>query len=172
MRALQTWYEGHARYVQGLAEQAKDHVQNFSKALTDVPPYRTVLDAERELKAAMQSNARAGGAHRACCGSCANEGQQALSSLDDRVYQLTRSQNRPRSRRCRLRRRVPVPTAPPAVPSSGPGDGPVGSRESQHLAQERPLGPGAGRSRCGTELDPAGRRGRPGPPIRLPLLLR
>ena len=41
MRALQTWYQGHARYVQGLAEQAKAHVQNFSKALTDVPPIVT-----------------------------------------------------------------------------------------------------------------------------------
>ena len=59
MRALQTWYQGHARYVDGLAEQAKVHVQHFSKALTDVPPYRHVLDAERELKAALQSNARA-----------------------------------------------------------------------------------------------------------------
>ena len=150
MRVLQTWYEGHARYVQGLAEQAKDHVQNFSKALTDVPPYRTVLDAERELKAAMQSNARAGGAHRAAV----VHAQMKVSKL----YQASTTGFTSYT----FAESAPQPTMPTPPPGPSPscaaccalvwsGRWAGGVTGIAAFAQERPLGPGAGRSRCGTE---------------------
>ena len=34
IRTLQIWYQGHAGYVRGLAEQAKTHVENFHQATT------------------------------------------------------------------------------------------------------------------------------------------
>ena len=160
MRVLQTWYEGHARYVQGLAEQAKDHVQNFSKALTDVPPYRTVLDAERELKAAMQSNARAGGAHRAAVVQAQMKVSKLYQASTTGFTSYTFAESAPQPT-MPTPPPGPSPTAPPAVPSSGPGDGPVGSRESQHSPKSAPLdpvqgGPGVGQNRSSGPTWPPG----------------
>ena len=160
MRVLQTWYEGHARYVQGLAEQAKDHVQNFSKALTDVPPYRTVLDAERELKAAMRSNARAGGAHRAAVVHAQMKVSKLYQASTTGFTSYTFAESAPQPTMPTLPP-GPSPVAPPAVPSSGPGDGPVGSRESQHSPTSAPLdpvqgGPGVGQNRSSGPTWPPG----------------
>jgi len=148
MRALQTWYQGHARYVDGLAEQAKVHVQHFSKALTDVPPYRQVLDAERELKAALQSNARAGGAHRLAVVNAQVKVSRLYQASTAGFSTYTFSEAAPQPK---------VPTPPPgpspdvapAAPPVGAGAGPVVQREAEHSPQGAPLdpvqaGPGVG----------------------------
>ncbi|OSC20553.1 hypothetical protein B8W69_28950 [Mycobacterium vulneris] len=150
MRALQTWYQGHAKYVQGLADQAKAHVQNFSKALTDVPPYRHVLDAERELKAALQSNARTGGAQRVAVVKAQVKVSKLYQASTTGFSTYTFAEAAPSNPK------MPVPppdaptsTVPPAVPPAGPGDGPVGPPQPQHSPKGAPLqpvqgGPGVG----------------------------
>lgn len=151
MRALQSWYQGHAGYVQGLAEQANAHVQNFSQALSDVPPYREVVDAERELKAALQANARAGGAHRVAV----VHAQVKVSKL----YQASTTGYSSYS--FKEGATVPkVPVAPPRgpvaeerpVPSSGAGDGPVVPRHPQHSPTSAPVDPVQGGRGVGQEL--------------------
>jgi hypothetical protein len=150
MRALRTWYEGHARYVQGLAEQANAHVQNFSRALGDVPPYRQVLDAERELKTAMQSNALAGGAHRAAV----VQAQVKVSKLYQASttgfssYSFAEGATQPKMP---IPPPVQSPDVPPATAPTGAGDGPVGPREPQHSPRSAPVdpiqgGPGSGQN--------------------------
>ena len=62
IRTLQIWYQGHAGYVRGLAEQAKTHVENFHQATTHIPTYQQVVDGERELKTAQEANQRSKGA--------------------------------------------------------------------------------------------------------------
>ncbi|MDP7732712.1 PE family protein [Mycobacterium paragordonae] len=64
LRTLQAWYEGHARHVAGLAQQASTHVQNFQRASTAIPTYRQVVAGERELQTAVQANIAAGGMRR------------------------------------------------------------------------------------------------------------
>jgi hypothetical protein len=173
MRALQSWYQGHARYVQGLAEQAHAHVQNFSKALTDVPPYRQVLDAERELRSAMQFNARSGGTARAAV----VQAQVKVSKLYQASmtgfgsYTVAEAMPEPK---------MPVPPpvyqaspdAAPAVPPAAPGDGPARPAQSLHSPTGAPgdpvqAGPGVGQDLTGGPtwppgaVDPAG----PGAPL-------
>lgn len=148
MRALQTWYQGHARYVDGLAEQAKVHVQHFSKALADVPPYRHVLDAERELKAALQSNARAGGAHRLAVVNAQVKVSRLYQASTAGFSTYTFAEAAPQPK---------VPTPPPgpspdgapAAPPVGSGEGPVAQREAEHSPKGAPVdpvqaGPGVG----------------------------
>ncbi len=150
MRALQTWYQEHARYVQGLAEQANAHVQNFSRALGDVPPYRQVLDAERELKTAMQSNALAGGAHRAAV----VQAQVKVSKLYQASttgfssYTFAEGATQPKMP---IPPPVESPDVAPATAPTGAGDGPVGPREPQHSPESAPVdpiqgGPGSGQN--------------------------
>jgi len=151
MRALQTWYEGHARYVQGLAEQAGAHVQNFSRALGDVPPYRQVLDAERELKTAMRSNALAAGAHRAAV----VQAQVKVSKLYQAStagfssYTFAEGATQPAMP-------IPPPVQSPDVASAtaptGAGDGLVGPREPQHSPSSAPVDPVQGGSGSGQKL--------------------
>ncbi len=150
MRALQTWYQEHARYVQGLAEQGNAHVQNFSRALGDVPPYRQVLDAERELKTAMQSNALAGGAHRAAV----VQAQVKVSKLYQASttgfssYTFAEGATQPKMP---IPPPVESPDVAPATAPTGAGDGPVGPREPQHSPKSAPVdpvqgGPGSGQN--------------------------
>lgn len=61
MRALQSWYEGHAVYVRTLATTAAGHVDDFRMATVQVPDLTAVQTAERELHAANAANARSGG---------------------------------------------------------------------------------------------------------------
>lgn len=168
MRALQTWYQDHARYVEGLADQAKAHVQNFSKALTDVPPYRHVVDAERELKAAMQSNARSGGAYR----TAVVHAQLKVSKLYQASatgyssYSLSESVPEPKMP-------VPPPVSPspnaaPEVPSEGRGNGPSHPPQSQHSPTGAPgdpvqAGPGVGEKLTGGPTWPPGAADPTGP---------
>ena len=65
LRTLQTWYKGHADYVRGLAGEAETHVQNFTQATATIPSYKDVVAGERELKNAVEANARSKGMHRA-----------------------------------------------------------------------------------------------------------
>ncbi len=65
LRTLQRWYAGHADYVRGLAGVAQTHVQNFTQATTTIPSYKDVVAGERELKNAVEANARSKGLHRA-----------------------------------------------------------------------------------------------------------
>lgn len=64
LRTLRGWYEGHARHVGGLAQQAATHVQNFHRASTAIPTYRQVVEGERELQTAVQANIAARGMRR------------------------------------------------------------------------------------------------------------
>lgn len=64
LRALQGWYEGHARYVGALAQQASTHVANFHRAQTDIPTYGQVVEGERELENARKANIAARGMRR------------------------------------------------------------------------------------------------------------
>ncbi|GAB4686164.1 hypothetical protein MOKP106_42590 [Mycobacterium avium subsp. hominissuis] len=149
MRALQTWYQEHARYVQGLADQANTHVQNFSRALTDVPPYRHVVDAERELKAAVQSNARSGGAYRAAVVHAQVKVSKLYQASTTGYSSYTFAEAVPQPK-------MPVPPpiqaspdVAPAVPPAGPGDGPSQPKQPQHSPQGAPgqpvqSGPGIG----------------------------
>jgi hypothetical protein len=161
MRALQTWYQGHARYVRGLAEQAKAHVRNFSKVLTDVPAYGHVVDAERELKAAMQSNARSGGAHRVAVVNAQVKVSKLYqaSTTGFAGYTFAEAASQPKMP-------VPPPSLPglavlPAVPPAGAGGDLVRSPQPQHSPISAPLepvqgGPGAGENLTGGPTWPPG----------------
>ena len=141
MRALQTWYQGHARYVLDLADQAKTHVRNFSKALTDVPCYRQVVDAERELKAAIASNARSGGAYRVAVVHAQVKVNKLYHASSTGFSSYTFAEATPEPK---------MPIAPPktigpsvahAVSPGGGGDGPVGPLQPQHSPTSAPVEP-------------------------------
>lgn len=151
MRALQTWYQGHARYVDGLAEQAKVHVQHFSKALTDVPPYRHVLDAERELKAALQSNARAGGAHRRAVVNAQVKVSRLYQASTAGFSTYTFSEAAPQPK-MPTPPPGPSPDVAPAAPPVGSGEGPVAQREAEHSPKSAPLDPVQGGPGVGQDL--------------------
>lgn len=167
MRALQSWYHDHARYVQGLAEQAKAHVQHFSKALTDVPSYRHVVAAERELKAAMQSNARSGGAQRVAVVNAQVKVSKLYQASTTGFTSYTFAEAAPNPKLP-----VPPPIAPntdvqAAVPPASPGEGPVGQPQPQHAPRSAPVepvqgGPGIGEKLTGgptwppADVDPTG----------------
>lgn len=155
MRALQTWYHGHAKYVQGLADQANAHVQNFSKALTDVPPFRHVLDAERELKAALQSNARTGGAQRVAVVKAQVKVSKLYQASMTGFSTYTVAEAAPNNPKMP----VPPPVAPrspvaPAVPPAGPGEGPVKPPQPQHSPTSAPVQPVQGGEGIGENLTP------------------
>ncbi|BDE17032.1 hypothetical protein MKCMC460_58920 (plasmid) [Mycobacterium sp. 20KCMC460] len=154
MRALQTWYEGHAHYVDGLAEQAKAHIQNFSKVVTDVPPYRHVLDAERELKAALQSNARAGGAHRVAVVNAQVKVSKLYSASTAGFTTYTFSEAAPRQPDVPKPPPGPSPDVAPVTPPTGAGDGPVGPRQPQHSPKSAPVDPVQGGPGLGEDLTP------------------
>ncbi|KPN48855.1 hypothetical protein AN931_22980 [Mycobacterium intracellulare subsp. chimaera] len=161
MRALQTWYQGHARYVQGLADQAKAHVQNFSKALTDVPPYRHVLDAERELKAALQSNARSGGAHRVAVVNAQVKVSKLYQASTTGFSTYTFSEAVPEPKMPAPPPAPPSGDVPPAAPPKAADDGPVGPPQPQHSPKSAPLdpvqgGPGLGEKLTGGPTWPPG----------------
>lgn len=161
MRALQTWYQGHAKYVQGLADQAKAHVQNFSKALTDVPPYRHVLDAERELKAALQSNARSGGAHRVAVVNAQVKVSKLYQASTTGFSTYTFSEAVPEPKMPAPPPAPPSADVPPAAPPKAAGDGPVGPPQPQHSPKSAPLdpvqgGPGVGENLTGGPTWPPG----------------
>ncbi|WP_373205393.1 PPE domain-containing protein [Mycobacterium marinum] len=138
MRALQTWYQGHARYVQGLAEQARAHVQNFSRALADVPPYRQVMDAERELKAAMQANACSGGAHRVAVIHAQVRVSKLYQASATGYTSYTFSEAVPEPKMPAPPPGPPVPDVQPAVPTAGAGDGTIGPPPPQHSPKGAP----------------------------------
>lgn len=172
MRALQTWYQGHAKYVQGLADQAKAHVQNFSKALTDVPPYRHVLDAERELKAALQSNARSGGAHRVAVVNAQVKVSKLYQASTTGFSTYTFSEAVPEPKMPAPPPVAPSADVPPATPPKAAGNGPVGPPQPQHSPQSAPLdpvqgGPGVGEKLTGGPTWPPGAvdPGAPGDPL-------
>ncbi|WP_179154546.1 WXG100 family type VII secretion target [Mycobacterium avium] len=152
MRTLQTWYQGHARYVQGLAEQAQAHVQNFSKALTDVPPYRHVVDAERELKAAMQSNARSGGAYRSAVVQAQVKVSQLYQASTTGYSSYTFSEAAPEPKMPVPPPVQPSPDVPPAVPPAGPGNGPSHPPQPQHSPKGAPGEPVQGGPGVGDDL--------------------
>jgi hypothetical protein len=98
LRTLQTWYHGHADYVRGLAGEAETHVQNFTQAAATIPSYKDVVAGERELKNAVEANARSKGMHRAAV----VHAQVKVSGL----YPATRLLRRCPHRRCRPLHRV------------------------------------------------------------------
>lgn len=61
MRSLQTWFEGHAQYLSGLAAAASRHVAAFRTASAEIPPLSAITAAERELRAASEANIRSNG---------------------------------------------------------------------------------------------------------------
>ncbi|WP_204815360.1 PPE domain-containing protein [Mycobacterium riyadhense] len=152
MRVLQTWYQGHARYVQALAEQAHTHVQNFSKALIDVPSYRDVVDAERELKAALQSNARSGGAYRSAVVHAQVKVSKLYQASTTGYSSYTFAEAVPEPK---MPVAPPAPSTPdvaPAVPPASVGNGPVGPPQPQHSPKSTPLEPVQGGSGPGENL--------------------
>lgn len=162
MRALQSWYQGHSRYVQGLADQAHAHVQNFTKALTDVPPYRHVQNAERELKAAKQANARSGGAHRVAVVNAQVKVSKLYQASTTGYSTYTFSEAVPEPK---LPVPPPVPPStdvPPAAPPKTVGDGPVAPpQQPQHSPKSAPQdpvqgGPGVGENLTGGPTWPPG----------------
>jgi hypothetical protein len=155
MRALQTWYEGHARYVAALADGAKAHVRNFSKALGDVPPYRQVLDAERELKAALQSNARAGGVHRVAVVNAQMKVSKLYAASTTGFSSYTFAEAAPPQPAMPTPPPPgPIPDVAPMVPPSGRGEGPVGPREPQHSPKSAPVDPVQGGPGVGQHVTP------------------
>ncbi|WP_204806000.1 PPE domain-containing protein [Mycobacterium riyadhense] len=152
MRALQTWYQGHARYVLGLAEQAVTHVQNFSKALTDVPPYRHVVDAERELKAALQSNAHSGGAHRVAVVNAQVKVSKLYQASTTGFTGYTFAEAAPEPKMPVAPPGPPTPNVPPAVPPTAAGGGPGGPVQPQHWPKSAPLEPVQGAPGVGENL--------------------
>ncbi|WP_369117841.1 PPE domain-containing protein [Mycobacterium avium] len=161
MRALQSWYQGHARYVEGLAEQAKTHVQNFSKALHDVPPYRNVTDAERELKAAMQANAHSGGAHRVAVVHAQVKVSKLYQASTTGYSTYTFSEAVPEPKMPVPPPAPPIPDVAPAAPPASGGAGPAGAPQPQHSPKSAPLdpvqgGPGVGENLTGGPTWPPG----------------
>lgn len=161
MRALQTWYQGHSRYVQSLAEQAKAHVQNFSKALTDVPPYRHVENAERELRTAKQANARSGGAHRVAVVNAQVKVSKLYQASTTGFTSYTFAEAAPQPKMPDPPPTPPIPDVPPAAPPKTAGDGPVGPPQPQHSPKSAPLdpvqgGPGVGENLTGGPTWPPG----------------
>ena len=150
MRALQTWYQGHARYVRGLADQAKAHVGNFRRATTDIPTYKQVVDGERELKTAQEANQRSRGMLKpAVVHAQVKLGQlYQASAAGFTSYTVAEAAPEPH-----------LPTPPPAPPpqqpdvaaATGPGNGPVVTPKPQPSPKNAPLepvsrGPGLGES--------------------------
>lgn len=161
MRALQSWYQGHARYVEGLADQANTHVQNFTTALNDVPPYRKVTDAERELKTAMQANAHSGGAHRVAVVHAQVKVSKLYQASTTGYTKYTFSEAAPDPKMPVPPPAPPAPNVTPAAPATSPSDGPVHPQQPQHSPKSAPLdpvqgGPGVGENLTGGPTRPPG----------------
>jgi hypothetical protein len=150
MRALQTWYQGHARYVRGLADQAKAHVGNFRRATTDIPTYKQVVDGERELKTAQEANQRSRGMLKPAVVHAQVKLGQLYQASAAGFASYTAAEAAPVPH---LPTPPPAPTAhqPDVAPSTGPGDGPVVAPKPQPSPKSAPLepvshGPGVGES--------------------------
>ena len=140
MRALQTWYQAHATYVRGLAGYARAHVQNFRKATTDIPTFKAVVDGERELRVAQEANQRSRGTLKpAVVHAQVKLGQLYQASATGFTnYTIAEAVPEPQ-----------VPTPPPgpladspnAIPATGPGDAPVGTRIPEPAPSSAPLAP-------------------------------
>ena len=137
---LQTWYQGHAGYVRGLAEQAKTHVENFHQATTHIPTYQQVVDGERELQTAQEANQRSKGALKpAVVHAQVKLGKlYQASTTGFTTYTVAEAAPVPKDP-------TPPPVAPPdtpnAVPAQGGGDGPVTTPEPQPSPKSAPLDP-------------------------------
>lgn len=166
MRALQTWYRGHATYVRGLADYADGHVQNFRKATTDIPTYKAVLDGERELQQAQEANQRSRGAFKpAVVHAQVKLGQlYQASTTGYSSYTVAEAMQPP-----------PMPAPPPRPPAEtpavikakGPGNGPVGPRPHEPTPSSAPLDPvqhGSGVGETLTSPGPTWPPGAPDPP--------
>ena len=150
MRALQGWYQGHAGYVRGLAEQATAHVGNFRKATTDIPTYKQVVDGERELKTAQEANQRSGGALKpAVVHAQVKLGQlYQASAAGFTSYTVSEAVPEPH---VPTPPPVPAPHQPDVIAATGPGSGPVVTPEPEPAPKSAPLepvtgGPGVGES--------------------------
>jgi hypothetical protein len=161
MRALQTWYRGHATYVRGLADYADGHVQNFRKATTDIPTYKAVLDGERELQQAQEANQRSRGAFKpAVVHAQVKLGQlYQASTTGYSSYTVAEAMQPP-----------PMPAPPPRPPAEtpdvikakGPGNGPVGPRPHEPTPSSAPLDPVQHGSGVGESLTSSGPTWPPG----------
>jgi hypothetical protein len=58
---LQNWYRDHAVYVRGLAGELDTQADHFQHARAQIPTPQQIDQAERELKAAAEANARSNG---------------------------------------------------------------------------------------------------------------
>jgi hypothetical protein len=140
MRALQTWYQGHAGYVRGLAEQAETHVDNFHQATTAIPTYKQVVDGERELQTAQQANQRSKGALKpAVVHAQVKLGKlYQASTTGFTSYTFAEAAPVPKDP-------TPPPVAPAdtptATPAAGSGDGPVATPKRQPSPKGAPLDP-------------------------------
>ena len=162
MRALQGWYDGHARYVRGLAEQATAHVGNFRKATTDIPTYKQVVDGERELKTAQEANQRSGGALKSAVVHAQVKLGQLYQASTAGFTSYTVSEAVPEPQ---------VPTPPPAppphqpdvIPATGPGSGPVVTPKAEPAPKSAPLEPVTGGPGVGESLTTGGPTWPPAP---------
>jgi hypothetical protein len=147
LHALQGWYEGHARHVGGLAQQAAIHVQNFHRASTAIPTYRQVVEGERELQTAVQANIAARGMRREAVvhAQVKVAGLYQASAAGFSGYTLAESVRVPGPGEP-----VPPPAATPQSPGAqhvnGPGDAPVTKPDPAAAAapQDHPVQPGPG----------------------------
>lgn len=155
MTALGAWFEEHAAYVGALASAATAHVEHFRTATTEIPPFAAVVDAERELRAANDANARSGGKLQPAV----VRAQVKLSKLYTQSTTGFGNYTFAAAGASTPHPPAPPPGLAPApadpVPRPGPGDGPVMSpmTDPAHTAPVEPTDAGGG---VGEELHTPG----------------
>lgn len=161
MRALQSWYRGHADYVRELANEVGTHVDNFRKATTEIPQLQAVADSERELRVASEANERSRGKFSAAVSHAQVKlGQLYQASTTGFTnYTVATGMTDPRWP-------VPPPGAladsPDAVLATGPGDAFVGERRPEVTHARAPLAPLDGGSGVEEVLNSGGSTWPPG----------
>lgn len=163
MRALQTWYQEHATYVRGLADYAQTHVQNFRKATTDIPTYKSVVDGERELRQAQEANQRSRGMLKPAVVHAQVKLGQLYQASTTGYASYTIAEAMPEPTLPAPPPRPPAET-PDVIKAKGPGDGPVGPRPPEPTRSSAPLDPVQQGSGVGEVLTSSGPTWPPGAP--------
>jgi hypothetical protein len=140
MRALQTWYQGHASYVRGLAEAARTHVQNFQRATTSIPTYKQVVDGERELKMAQDANQRSRGMLKPAVVHAQVKLGQLYQASTTGFASYTAAEAAPPPQ-LPTPPPAPRPNAPDIMPAKGSGEARVGNPKPEPSPTSAPLDP-------------------------------
>jgi len=167
---LQSWYRDHADHVRGLATDVDEHAESFQRARAAIPTPQQIDQAERELRAAADANARSGGRLSPAV-------SQAQANLG-RVYQAATVGYGGYSQAAAPIPRIPTPPPTPpggltqqAEPQQAPGNGAAADQTRRTPASDpvRPVQAGTGVAEVsGGPTWPAGdvpSAGLPRPPV-------